>query len=67
VDVPASRHHVADDSADSPVLRAAVEAGADLLVTNDLHLLAMNPYESVRIISMTDYFDILVNDGLIVL
>ena len=63
VDVPASRHTVPGDPADSPVLAAALAAGADLLVTNDPHLLAINPYEGLRIISMSDYFQLLVDAG----
>ncbi len=60
---PASHHSVSADPADSPVLCATLAAGADLLVTNDTHLLALNPYQSLRIISMTDYFNMLVNEG----
>jgi putative PIN family toxin of toxin-antitoxin system len=41
---PASRHVVPQDPADSPILKAALAAGVDLLVTNDRHLLALNPY-----------------------
>jgi len=63
VATPVSRHRVPQDPADSPVLRAAVAAGADLLVTNDAHLLPMNPHEGLRIISMTEYFNLLVNEG----
>jgi len=63
---PASRHRVPHDPADSPVLRAALAAGADLLVTNDTHLLALNPYEGLRVISMTEYFSLLVHEGHIV-
>jgi putative PIN family toxin of toxin-antitoxin system len=62
---PASRHEVPHDPADSPILRAALAAGADLLVTNDAHLLGLNPYQGLRIISMTDYFQLLVNEGYI--
>ena len=62
---PASRHTVPDDPADSPVLRAAIAAGADLLVTNDVHLLELSPYQGLRIISMTDYFNVLVQEGII--
>ena len=40
-----------------------VSAGADYLVTNDRHLLALNPYEGLRIISMTDYHQVLVAEG----
>jgi putative PIN family toxin of toxin-antitoxin system len=59
-----SRHVVPDDPADSPILRAALEAGADYLVTNDKHLLALNPYEGLRIVSMADYYELLVDEGL---
>jgi putative PIN family toxin of toxin-antitoxin system len=55
VDVSPSRHHVPDDPDDSPVLVAALTAGADYLVTNDSHLLSLDPYGSVRIISMSAY------------
>jgi hypothetical protein len=40
-----------------------MEAGVDFLVTNDLHLLALNPYEGLRIISMTAYFELLASEG----
>ena len=40
-------------------------AGADYLVTNDTHLLALNPYRSLRIISMDDYHRLLVREGLL--
>ena len=63
VSSPSSRHNVPNDPADSPVLRAALAAGADLLVTNDTHLLALNPYESLQIVSMAAYFNRLIDDG----
>jgi predicted nucleic acid-binding protein len=47
---PASRHAVRTDPADSPILRAALACGADYLVTNDRHLLELDPYEGLRII-----------------
>jgi predicted nucleic acid-binding protein len=65
VDPPASRHQVPEDVNDSPILRAALEASVDYLVTNDQHLLVMNPYEGVRIISMADYYGLLQSHGLI--
>jgi putative PIN family toxin of toxin-antitoxin system len=65
VNLPASRHAVSSDPADSPILRAALTAGVDFLVTNDKHLLALNPYESLRIISMTDYFELLKSEQLL--
>lgn len=60
-----SRHAVPDDPADSPILRAAVDAGTDYLVTNDTHLLDLHPYEGVRIISMTEYYLFLTHEGLL--
>jgi predicted nucleic acid-binding protein len=60
-----SRHEVPDDPNDSPILRAALAAGADLLVTNDADLLKLHPYEGLRIISMTDYLRLLEDEGLI--
>ncbi len=65
VEPGASRHAVPQDMNDSPILRAALAAGAHYLVTNDRHLLAMNPYEGLRIISMTDYRQLLVAEGLL--
>jgi putative PIN family toxin of toxin-antitoxin system len=65
IEPAASRHEVPQDAADTPILRAALAAGADYLVTNDRHLLALNPYEGLRIVSMADYYQILVNEGVL--
>ena len=65
VDEVISRHEVPDDAADTPILRAALDAGVDYLVTNDTHLLNLDPYEGLRILSMRDYYDVLANEGLI--
>lgn len=54
-----SRHQVPGDPNDSPILRAALLAGADFLVTNDVHLLSLSPYEGLRIVSMSDYYSLL--------
>ena len=62
---PASRHVVADDPKDSPILQAALAAGADYLVTSDRHLLSIDPYESLRIVSLGDYERILIDAGLL--
>ncbi len=45
VEPGASHHTVPLDVADTPILRAAVAAGVDYLVTNDRHLLGLDPYE----------------------
>ncbi len=65
VEPGASRHAVPRDANDTPVLRAALEAGADYLVTNDRHLLDLHPYEGLRIVSMTAYHQLLVSEGLV--
>jgi predicted nucleic acid-binding protein len=65
LDPGTSRHMVPQDPEDSPILRAALDAGVDYLVTNDSHLLVLNPYESVRIISMADYHQLLIEQGLL--
>jgi putative PIN family toxin of toxin-antitoxin system len=65
VEPGASRHAVPEDMNDSPILHAALAAGAHYLVTNDRHLLAMNPYESLQILSMADYRQLLVVEGLL--
>jgi putative PIN family toxin of toxin-antitoxin system len=64
VNLPTSRHAVPDDPKDSPILQAAITSGADYLITNDEHLLSLSPYESLRIISMTAYRQLLINEGL---
>lgn len=61
----ASRHTVPRDPDDSPILAAAVAAGADYLVSNDPHLLALDPYQGMRIISMDAYYRLLVDEGLL--
>jgi putative PIN family toxin of toxin-antitoxin system len=63
VEAGTSRHEVPADVADTPILRAAIEAGVDYLVTNDHHLLEFDPYEGVRIVSMAEYRQVLVNEG----
>jgi len=60
-----SRHTVPTDEDDSPILRAALQAGVDYLVTNDQHLLNLSPYESLQIISLTDYHNLLQDRGLL--
>ena len=61
-----SRHAVDGDPADTPILLAALTAGANYLVTNDRHLLDLDPYEGLRIVSMAEYLDRLRLEGLLV-
>jgi predicted nucleic acid-binding protein len=46
-------------------LQTALAAGADYLVTNDHHLLSLDPYQSLRIISMNDYERMLIDQGVL--
>lgn len=59
-----SRHAVPRDPADGDVLRTALRAGSDYLVTNDRHLLALHPYEGVRIVTMAEFRRALEDQGL---
>jgi len=61
----ALRHAVPDDPNDSPILSEAIAVGADYLVTNDTHLLGLNPYHGLRIVSMNEYQQILIQQGLL--
>lgn len=63
VDPVTSRHEVVEDIKDSQILRSSLEAGVDYLVTNDVHLLSLHPYEGLKIISLTDYYQLLVTEG----
>jgi len=47
---------VPGDAKDSPILQGALDCGADYLVSNDRHLLEMNPFHGLRIISMDAYY-----------
>lgn len=62
---PPTRQEVPRDPADTPTLRAALDAGVDLLVTNDVDLLSLSPYEGLKVLSMTAYFELLENEGLL--
>jgi putative PIN family toxin of toxin-antitoxin system len=54
---------VLQDPNDSPILQAALTCAADYLVTNDRHLLSLNPFEKLQIISMDDYHRMLEAHG----
>jgi putative PIN family toxin of toxin-antitoxin system len=53
------------DPKDSPILQAALFCGAHYLVSNDRHLLALDPFEGLRIISMDHYMRLLKAEGLL--
>jgi putative PIN family toxin of toxin-antitoxin system len=56
---------VPQDPKDSPILQAALGCGADYLVTNDRHLLSLDPIQGLRIISMSAYRELLRQEGVI--
>jgi uncharacterized protein len=60
-----TRVRVPQDPKDSPILQAALDCGADYLVTNDRHLLVLDPFRGLRIISMQEYYDLLKDHGLL--
>lgn len=60
-----SRHSVTGDPTDTPILRAALAAKVDYLVTNDRHLLDLDTYEGLRIVSMTEYLRLITEEGLV--
>lgn len=53
-----SRRAVESDPQDSPILRAALCAGADYLITNDRYFMALDSYERVPIGSTNKYLRI---------
>jgi putative PIN family toxin of toxin-antitoxin system len=60
---PISQHCVPGDPDDSPILRAALAASVDYLVTGDAQLLALSPVEGVQIIALAEYLEILQSHG----
>jgi putative PIN family toxin of toxin-antitoxin system len=45
---------VADDP-DNRILECAVEAAADMVVTGDRHLLELNEFEGVRVVTLSEF------------
>jgi predicted nucleic acid-binding protein len=62
---PARQSPAEDTPDDSPILRAALTASVDYLVTNDPHLLDLSPYEGLRNVSMSAYYRLLHAEGLL--
>jgi len=49
------RIDVISDEPDNRILECAIEAGADLIVTGDRHLLALRKFEGVAIVRLADF------------
>ena len=57
VEADAAQHAVPEDPDDSKVLATAADGGADVLVSNDRHLLRFDPYGALRIMRPADAWD----------
>jgi putative PIN family toxin of toxin-antitoxin system len=44
-----------EDEKDNRVLECAIDGDAECIVTGDLHLLKLNPFKGIRIITVTDF------------
>ena len=49
---------VKEDPPDNRILECAVAAGSDYLVTGDKDLLRLKSYDSIRILSVSDFLDL---------
>lgn len=50
------RRHVPDDRQDDKVVDSALTGQAGVIITNDRHLLELDPYEGVRILRPTQFW-----------
>lgn len=53
---------VPDDPEDNMIVATAVAAGADYLVTGDRHLLSLEQYQGIRIVTPRQFLDLLRSD-----
>jgi len=51
------------DPADERVLACAVDAGADLIVSGDMHLLALGDYQGISILAVRGFLERLAEEG----
>jgi putative PIN family toxin of toxin-antitoxin system len=49
---------VKDDPPDNRILECAVSAGSDYIVTGDRHLLRMRQYAGIRILTVSDFLEV---------
>jgi predicted nucleic acid-binding protein len=59
---PSVRILALEDLPDNRILECAVEAGADLIVTGDHHLLRLKTFQDVAIIRVTDFLRLFPED-----
>ena len=51
---------IKDDPPDNRILECASSAGSDYIVTGDSHLLRLKQYDSIRILTVSDFLDVAV-------
>lgn len=56
---PGQKLHVVSDEPDNRILECALAAKADLLVTGDKQLLALDRYEETRIVTLRAFLEML--------
>lgn len=60
---PASQLRIIeDDPDDNKFIEAAVEGGAEYIVSNDAHILDLSTYEDIRMVSPEEFWSIYVED-----
>ena len=52
---PAVKLNVLEDGPDNRILECAIEAGADLVVTGDRHLLKLKKFHDIPIVRLVDF------------
>lgn len=63
VDLKSHGRLVPNDHEDDKVLATAIDAGADFLITSDRHLLSLDPYENLRIVTPVQFQNLKQSDN----
>jgi predicted nucleic acid-binding protein len=58
------RLHLLSDEPDNRIIECAIEAKADYIVTGDKHLLTLKKSQNITILRLSDFFEILKNQGM---
>jgi len=58
------RLHLLADEPDNRILECAAAAKADFVVTGDKHLLSLKHFQNITIVRLSDFFEILKNQGM---
>jgi putative PIN family toxin of toxin-antitoxin system len=55
--------HVLDDDPDNRILECAIAVKADFIATGDKHLLSLKHFQNISILKLSDFLEVLTNDG----